>query len=325
MPPSNRLKCSPGIGDEDSLVADAAKVPRAIPPEGFDDFVRSAAAHKGGDRAIGPLLVPRLHGGVEFVSRLFGRRQRAFELGHPEIALRDVLRLRFLELIEGPEERQQPVLGDRVQAHLIRRMDRQNTVEFETGRMRIDVADAGQKEGGQKIAVRQPALEFGDHHLEALLTGSPLDQADDRLDVGRQANQFGRHLGLVLRRGASAASAPGVTQPKIIPAPADDLRKSRRVGIVPLLRESAKNEGLRLGVSKSEFRRLDLKSQSSAGRRRDSPRRDRRLLPDAAAGLACFRFGLSQPRGHWRSTLTLVSARKKPARINSSLSSDPSQ
>ncbi len=103
--------------------------------------------------------------------------------------------------------------------------------------MRADVPHAGQKQGRQKVAIGESLLQLRDDELEAFFARRLLDEPHDRLDVRRQVHQLGRHLGLAAPRGDKALSKPELPVPNTNPAVADDFKNSRRLDMVPLLRE----------------------------------------------------------------------------------------
>ncbi len=84
---------------------------------------------------------------------------------HP-VALLDVLRLRVLEIIEGPEQRQQPLGHGRGLAQHVRRIDHHHRVELEPDRPRLDVADARQEQS------RQAGLLYESPFLSCAITTS---------------------------------------------------------------------------------------------------------------------------------------------------------
>ena len=145
--PADRLQGSPALGGEDRLVTDIALVAHADAPEGLHGLGGSRAAAKGGHGGVGRLGVPLLHRPDEFLFRLMRLGKAAFVDGpeHP-IPLLDVLRLRSLEIIEGPEQGEQPLGHGRRLAQHVRRIDDHHGVELEADRPRLDVADARQEQ-----------------------------------------------------------------------------------------------------------------------------------------------------------------------------------
>ncbi len=113
---------------------------------------------------------------------------------HP-ISFLDVLRLRALEIVECPEQGQQPFGHGRRLAQNVRRIDDHHGVELEADRPRLDVADARQEQAGEQVLVREALLELRDHHFESAVARSLLDQPHDGLDLGAKLDHLGLELG----------------------------------------------------------------------------------------------------------------------------------
>ena len=108
------------------------------------------------------------------------------------------------------------------------RVDDQHRVELEADRVRLDVADAGQEEARQQVAVREPPLQVSDGHLEGPLAGRLLDPAHDRLDLGAEPDRVGPDLQVRRPRGRDRLSPAQFPRPAPNPIAEADCKNRRR-------------------------------------------------------------------------------------------------
>ena len=155
LPPDD-LQRAIRVGDEDGFVADVAVIARAVAPQHGEDFTGAAVAGERDYRALGALDVPRLHRGRKLGGGPVRRGKSSVNRTHGEIARRrfSVALLRRFEIVKRIEERQQPRVGRRFQADQVGRVDDEHTVQRESRRTRIDVANAGQEQRRQHLPVR---------------------------------------------------------------------------------------------------------------------------------------------------------------------------
>ncbi len=130
-----------------------------------------------------------------------GRRDgRLIHRAHRPVPLADVLGLRALEVVDRPEDRQPSVGVGRAEAGQVCRVDHQHRVELEPDvGPRLDVAHAGQQQGGQHFLIAQPLLDPPGDLLEEPLARGVLQQPDDGLDLGLEPHDLRVQLGLVGR------------------------------------------------------------------------------------------------------------------------------
>ena len=72
-------------------------------------------------------------------------------------------------------------------------------MELESRRLRTDIPDPGQEQSRQQLSIRESRLEPPCDDFDAVAAGRLLDQSDERLDIGTEADDVGRD-GLVRRR-----------------------------------------------------------------------------------------------------------------------------
>jgi len=120
-----------------------------------------------------------------------GRESRLVHRGHRPIPFFHVLCLSFFEMIEGPEDGEPPLIVGTRHAGEMRRVDHQHRMELETQRPRLHVANAGQEQRRDHLAIARPLLDFGRHFLQQLLSRRIFHQADQRLDLVIEPHDLG--------------------------------------------------------------------------------------------------------------------------------------
>ena len=73
-------------------------------------------------------------------------------------------------------------------------MHHEHAMQREAGRPRIDVANAGQKERGHELPVRNTAAHLFHGHFGALLPRRALDQRDQWFNLAREFQNVGSNL-----------------------------------------------------------------------------------------------------------------------------------
>ena len=120
-----------------------------------------------------------------------GRHGRLVHRPHRPVALADVLRLRALEVVERPEDRQPAVGVGRAEAGQVGRVDDQDRVELEADAgPRLDVAHAGQQQRRQHVAVSQALPDPRGDLLQQPLARGLLQQPDQGLDLGLEPHDL---------------------------------------------------------------------------------------------------------------------------------------
>jgi hypothetical protein len=122
-----------------------------------------------------------------------------------KIPLFDILLLRYFEVVERPEQRQQPVFDRSIEAELMAGVNHEDAMELEARRLRIDVANAGQKQGPHELTIRQPATKLLDHHFKTFFARRLFNEPDDALDFGPQLHNARINLAFLGDRRAEAA------------------------------------------------------------------------------------------------------------------------
>ena len=69
-------------------------------------------------------------------------------------------------------------------------------MELEANRARLDVADAGEQNGGKQLAIGQPTFDPGADLLQQPLARRVFEEPDEGLDVGMEADGLRIDLGL---------------------------------------------------------------------------------------------------------------------------------
>ncbi len=222
--PADDFQRAEAVGDVDGFVADVAKIARAIPAEDFEEFVRRGTAGEGGDGGIGGGLVPVVEGLGEGLLRAVGGWEGGFVDGsHRPIAGADVLGLRGFELVDGPEDREPAVAVGGSQAGEVGGVDDEDGVEFEADRSWLDVAHAGEKEGGEDLPVGEALVDAGGDFLQNALARGVFEEADDGFDVRVEADHLRVERGFGGGDGGEA-----VRKPRPVVRVAVDLRKVRQ-------------------------------------------------------------------------------------------------
>ena len=193
--PADGLQGPPALRGEDGLVADVALIADPQAPERLHGLGRPRGPAERGDRRVGRVGVPGLHRPDELRLGLARPGEACLvHLAERPVPFLDVLRLRGLEVVERPEQGEQPVVLRGGLPQQVRRVDDEDGVELEADRVRLHVADAGQEEGRQQVPVREPLLQVPDGHLERPLAGRLLDPAHDRLDLRAEPDRVGADL-----------------------------------------------------------------------------------------------------------------------------------
>jgi hypothetical protein len=104
--------------------------------------------------------------------------------------------LRFFEIIKRKEERQKARIGRRFETEQMGRVDDEDAVQGEAWRPRVDVANAGEEERGHELAVGRAATKLLDGHFRAFFARCAFDQRDEGLELGAEAEQVRRDLGV---------------------------------------------------------------------------------------------------------------------------------
>ena len=128
---------------------------RRSAPEQLEDLVGPRRAHQAGDGPVGGLHVPGVHRLDEVLAGAVGRRQLAL-LQRPASSTAPFFFLtscEFLKSFMRPEQRQPAVGVRRGQRRQVGGVDGQHAVELEADRPRLDVAHAGQEDGGEQTLI----------------------------------------------------------------------------------------------------------------------------------------------------------------------------
>ncbi len=190
--PADALERPTTVGHVDRLVADRAEVAGAVPEEQLVDFVGPGRAGQGRHGRVGRLFVPPVHRrGERLAGPAGGRDGRLVHRPHRPVALADVLRLRALEVVERPEDRQPAVGVGRGEAGQMGRVDRQHGLELvaDAG-PRLHVAHPGQEQRREHVAVGRALPHPGGHLLQEPLARGLLQEADEGLDLGLEAHHL---------------------------------------------------------------------------------------------------------------------------------------
>jgi hypothetical protein len=173
----------------DRLVADVAEVARGVSPEQLDDFLARRRARHTRNRGVGRALVPALHRIDERLTRLLSRRHTRFrDRPHRPIALTHVCRLRPLELIERPEDRQPPIALRRREARQMRGVHHEHRMELEPDRTRLNRAHARQQQRREHFAVAHAAANAHPDLFEQPLARRLFQQTHERFAIGMQSD-----------------------------------------------------------------------------------------------------------------------------------------
>ena len=192
--------------DEDRLVADGPEVARAQAPEFLEGLGRAAGAGHAGQRDLRGVAIPCVNGGAQGGDGVRARRRASTQRRHRARPAR----LRALEVVQRPEQREEPLVRGRFQGQQVRGVDDVHAMEAAAGAARIDVADAGEVERGHELAIVDPGAEQLGGRLEDLLARRVLDDANDGLDIGAEADEIGPDIGL---GGQSAAERADGAEP----------------------------------------------------------------------------------------------------------------
>src|SRR5262249_45861765 len=178
------------VGDVDRLVADVAEVAGAVAQEDLEDLPQPRRAREGGDGAVGPLRVPVVHRLHEAGLRLVGGGEPGLlDRPHAPVAPALVARLRGLEVVDRPEQRQPAVPVRRGQGGLVGGVDHQHRVELEADGPRLDAPDPRQEHGREQVLVAGALVDLGGHLRHEVLARRVLDQLDQGLDLPVQTDQ----------------------------------------------------------------------------------------------------------------------------------------
>ena len=190
--PADALERPTTVGHVDRLVADRAEVAGAVAEEQLVDLVGPGRSGQGRHGRVGRRLVPVVHGRGERRAGLAGGRDgRLVHRAHRPVPLADVLRLRALEVVERPEDRQPAVGVGRGEAGQVGRVDDQHGVELvaDAG-PRLHVAHPGQEQRREHVAVRRALPHPSGHLLQQPLARGLLQEADEGLDLGLEPDDL---------------------------------------------------------------------------------------------------------------------------------------
>ena len=76
----------------------------------------------------------------------------------------------------------------------MRGVNDEDRVQGEAGRSRIDVADGGEKQRREELAVGDAAVQLLDQHLGAALAQRGFHEPHQRLDLGPELDHVRRYL-----------------------------------------------------------------------------------------------------------------------------------
>jgi hypothetical protein len=89
--------------------------------------------------------------------------------------LRTVALLGRFEVVQRVKERKQPHIGLGLEADEVGRVNDKHAVKRESGRLRVDVADAGKEQGRHGLSVRHAGAELPHDGFRATLARRALD------------------------------------------------------------------------------------------------------------------------------------------------------
>ncbi len=202
--PADGLQRAPRIGDVDGLMADVAIVARAVTAEQRQALRSGQVADdsRGGD--VGSGLVPRFHGPLERLTRLIrAGHEPLVDRGQLPVAGEHIAKLRCLEIVDRPEERQPAIGWRQIAAGQMHRMHHQHCMELEADRTRLDVAHTGEQQRGEQLVMVEPGPHARAERFEHFAARCGLDQANERLDRGRESHRVGLRQGDRTDRGAA--------------------------------------------------------------------------------------------------------------------------
>ena len=85
---------------------------------------------------------------MEFFPRVLTGRELARRFAEDEVAFAEVVALRFLEIVKRVEEGHEAFFGRAHLREVVAGVNDEDAVKLEARRLRVDVAYAGEKEGG---------------------------------------------------------------------------------------------------------------------------------------------------------------------------------